>query len=72
MFQISKRIRNIEKDREAAKRLAAEGRYDESDDLVIEAYANALDLIETYESAMFLDAEIEFLTAVINEFETNE
>jgi hypothetical protein len=69
MFQISKRIRNIEQDREAAKRLAAEGRYDESDDRIIEAYANALDLIETYESAMFLDAEFEFLKNVISEFE---
>lgn len=69
MFQISKRIRNIEKDREAAKKLAAEGRHDESDDRIIEAYANAVDLIETYESSMFLDAEFEFLTSIISEFE---
>ena len=43
MMQISKRISLIYKDREAAKKLASQGRIEESDDHFIEAYANAID-----------------------------
>lgn len=69
MMQISKRINLIHRDREKAKKLASEGRYEESDDYFIEAYANAIDLIESYEQAYFMDSELEFLEAIIKEFE---
>lgn len=55
-----------------AKRLALEGKHEESDDYIIEAYANAIDLIDSYDSSMFLDKEIEFLESIINEFEKYE
>jgi|688.fasta_scaffold1009989_1 hypothetical protein len=69
MMQISKRISLVYKDCEAAKKLAAEGRFEESDDFFIEAYANAIDLLESYDVSYFTDTEIEFLEAIIKDFE---
>ena len=69
MMQISKRISLIYKDREAAKKLASQGRIEESDDHFIEAYANAIDLLESYDVAYFTDTEIEFLETIIKDFE---
>lgn len=45
------------------------GHYERSDEAFIEAYANALDLYETYDHAMFMEDELDFLIKIIDEFE---
>ena len=72
MMQIYKKIDTVRKHHDSAKRLASEGRYEESDDHYIEAYANAIDLIEVYEEGYFSDKEISFLHTIIANFEEEE
>jgi hypothetical protein len=69
MMQISLTIRDIEKSRDKARTLASQGKADESDEYVLDAYSNAIYLIENYGASYFTDAEYEFLQTVINEIE---
>jgi hypothetical protein len=72
MMQITKRLNEIHKSHDTARQLAKQGKYEQSDDYYIEAYTNAVDLIESYTSGYFTDEEFEFLNLIIEEFEEHE
>lgn len=69
MMQISKTLREIEYSRNKAKEMAMKGKYPESDDYIMDAYANAIYLFENYGAEYFSDTEYEFLKTVIDEVE---
>ena len=59
----------VKDDYDKAREYAMKGHYDLSDEFFLEAYANAQDLYETYDHAMFLDEEIKLLKDILDEFE---
>lgn len=69
MMQITKTLHDIRRSRDKARDLAKEGKREQSDDYIMEAYANAIYLYENYGAAYFTDEEYEFITNVINEIE---
>jgi len=59
----------VKDDYEKAKECAMKGHYSLSDEFFLKAYANAQELYETYDHAMFLDEEIKLLKEILDEFE---
>lgn len=72
MLMITKRLSNITKDYEKAKRLAGEGKIAESNDFYITAYMEAADLLESYAAGYFSDDEYIFINKLMKEFENQD
>jgi hypothetical protein len=69
MMKITTTIQEIKTSRDKARKFASEGKGDQSDDYILDAYLNAIFLFENYGASYFTDEEYEFIKTVIDEIE---